>query len=55
MEDPRLKQQAIRNEAMREMRREYVAELHRRMRDPQWKAYSQGIALVATWIDRGDL
>jgi len=55
MEDPTLKHHAVRNEAMRELRRSYVEELHRRMRDPQFQAYAQGIALVATWIDRGEL
>lgn len=55
MENPNLKHHAIRNEAMRELRREYVEELHRRMRDPRNQAYAQGIAIVATWIDRGEL
>lgn len=55
MENPMLKQQAIRNEARRDLRREYVEELYRRMRDPEFHDFAQGIALVATWIDRGEL
>jgi hypothetical protein len=55
MRDPSERDHQIRNEAMRELRRAYVEELYRRMRLPENAAYRQGIAIVATWIDRGEL